>query len=93
MAAVAYRRAMPAVTALGSGGLDAGKGFGDREVWGHRTFDRLIRARTFFKHGGVGSLRSFHRFCPLPRGMMAFISGERMAEQVRGGGHLADLRR
>lgn len=53
---------------------------------GAQDFDRLIRARTFFKHGGVGSLRNFHRFCPLPRGMMAFISGERMAEQVRGGG-------
>lgn len=29
---VAYRCAMPAVTALASGRLDAGKGYGDREV-------------------------------------------------------------
>lgn len=42
---------------------------------GAQDVDRLIRARTFFKHGGVGSLRDFHRLCPLPRGM-AFISGE-----------------
>lgn len=64
---VAYRCAMPAVTALASGRLDAAKGYGDREVWGHRSLidsSRWDGGSQNILEGWRCTVIAFFAFCP-----------------------------